>query len=57
MVSNTTAIADVFGKITDKFDRMYSKYAFVHWFVMEGMECGEFSEARETMSLIAKDYQ
>jgi hypothetical protein len=29
---------------------MYSKRAFVHWFVGEGMEEGEFSEAREYTS-------
>ena len=30
-----------------KFDLMYSKRAFVHHYVGEGMEEGEFSEARE----------
>jgi len=27
-----------------QFDLLYSKRAFVHWFVGEGMEEGEFSE-------------
>merc|ERR1711877_46445 len=47
MISNSTAIAEVFSRIDHKFDLMYSKRAFVHWYVGEGMEEGEFSEARE----------
>jgi len=43
MISNTTAIAEVFSRIDHKFDLMYSKRAFVHWFVGEGMEESEFS--------------
>merc|ERR1712161_98272 len=46
MISNSTAIAEVFSRIDHKFDLMYSKRAFVHWYVGEGMEEGEFSEAR-----------
>jgi tubulin alpha len=35
MISNTTAIAEVFSRIDHKFDLMYSKRAFVHWYVGE----------------------
>lgn len=33
MISNTTAIAEVFGRINHKFDLLYAKRAFVHWYV------------------------
>jgi hypothetical protein len=51
MLSNTTAISEAWSALSHKFDLMYSKRAFVHWYVGEGMEEGEFSEAREVSNV------
>ena len=36
MLSNTTAIVEKFAIIDHKFDLMYAKRVFVHWYVGEG---------------------
>ncbi len=55
MLSNTTAIAEVWTRLEHKFDLMYAKHAFVHWYVGEGMEEGEYSETRKGMTALEKD--
>ncbi|XP_044583475.1 tubulin alpha-8 chain-like [Cotesia glomerata] len=57
MLSNTTAIREVWARLNRRFNLMYRKSAFLHWYQSEGMEMMEFAEARDDLAALELDYK
>lgn len=57
MVSNSSAIRVAWERICKKFSLMYAKRAFVHHFVGEGLEEGEFKTALMNIKALSNDYR
>ena len=57
MLTVSSRTIENFDRISYEFDNTYSKRAYVHWLVGEGLESGEMSEWRENMAALIKDYE
>ena len=43
-------------RVSTPYDTLFSHRAYVHWYTNEGMEEGEFAEAREDLGFLEQDY-
>lgn len=57
LIASNTAIKSAFAALNKKFDLMFARRAFVHWYVNEGMEPTELEEARYNLAVLEKDYE
>lgn len=55
MLMNTTAISQFFKSQARKFDLLFTKRSFVHWYLGEGMEELEFTESRDEIEMLNGD--
>jgi tubulin beta len=56
-VGNSTAIQDVFKRVSEQFTAMFKRKAYVHWYTGEGMDEMEFTEAESNMNDLISEYQ
>ncbi|OZC07344.1 hypothetical protein X798_05654 [Onchocerca flexuosa] len=56
-LGNTTAIQEIFIRITEQFEAMFRRRAFLHWYTGEGMDEMEFTEADSNMKDLISEYQ
>ncbi|XP_046386383.1 tubulin beta chain-like [Ischnura elegans] len=56
-IGNTTAIQEIFKRLSEQFTSMFRRRAFLHWYTGEGMDEMEFSEAESNVNDLISEYQ
>merc|ERR1712112_191095 len=56
-MGNSTAVQDIFKRISEQFTAMFRRKAFLHWYTGEGMDEMEFTEAESNMNDLVSEYQ
>ncbi|KAF9437717.1 Tubulin beta-4A chain [Entomortierella beljakovae] len=56
-IGNSTAIQEIFKRISEQFSKMFRVKAYLHWYTGEGMEVMEFTEAESNMNDMISEYQ
>ena len=47
----------MFRRVSEKFSSMFRRKAFLHWYIDEGMDEMEFTEAESNMNDLCSEYQ
>ena len=55
-IGNSTAIQELFKRISEQFTAMFRRKAFLHWYTGEGMDEMEFTEAESNMNGMCRIY-
>jgi tubulin beta len=56
-IGNSTAIQELFKRISAQFTAMFRRKAFLHWYTGEGMGEMEFTEAESNRNDLVSEYQ
>merc|ERR1719244_2326852 len=56
-IGNTTSIQSLFKRVGEQFTAMFRRKAFLHWYIGEGMDEMEFTEAESNMNDLVSEYQ
>merc|ERR1711918_281929 len=56
-IGNSTAIQEMFKRVSEQFTGMFRRKAFFHWYTGEGMDEMEFTEAESNMNELVSEYQ
>merc|ERR1712159_155736 len=54
---NSTAIQEMWKRVSEQFTGMFRRKAFLHWYTGEGMDEMEFTEAESNMNDLVSEYQ
>lgn len=55
-IGNSTTIQEMFKRVGEQFSSMFKRKAFLHWYIGEGMEEAEFTEAEANMQDLINEY-
>jgi len=56
-IGNSTSIQGLFQRVSDQFNVMFRRKAFLHWYTSEGMDEMEFTEAESNINDLISEYQ
>jgi len=57
LLANSSAVWQVFSRTEEEFDKIYKKRAFLHWYLSEGIEEGDFLDSQENLAALQSDYR